>query len=79
MLKTDNVHAISALRTAVRSSTMELQKELEEESNKARHQFYCSPDSMSSGGQNLRNVMVIYAMSQDLSSGGKTPLERRLE
>ena len=45
---------------------MELQKEQQEESKRALHQFYNyhNLDSMDSGGQNLWNVIDIRAMSK---------------
>ena len=42
----------------------ELQKEQQGEWTRVLHLFHCSQDSMNSGGQNLRNVAAIYAMSK---------------
>ena len=70
-LKTDNEHAISALSTVVRSGQWNCKKKQEEESNKARDQFYCSLDLMNSGGQSPRNVMAIHAMSKISHQVGK--------
>ena len=59
---------------------MELQKEQYEESKRALDLFYGSLDSMNSGGQNLRNVIVIHANSGSrIISVGESPDELRFE